>query len=741
MAYDDINKTFFPTRTGDSAGTALERKLLDNTRGATGIISRTRLLPDGSTLRLRTRGGFPDFIRDPSEQEDVLYEYRYAYGLVDTRFSISGTGEGTSLGGPLQVLIDETGAVESAEKTILKDDSTWKDALFNDLPTNYSGMMRRVAQVLHGAYVREASAGVGLRNSKFSVDPFYFSYAVSDGLYIDTATGKRWIIEVDGTGVYRIPISFLVELPAEEGGVSWRDVENSVFADNSYEDAVNILTLYWVVETFHRADKVLIADAPSCYSDGYSTWYSWLGWAFNYSGSAATIVCLRDDPTDGSWLQTTLFDMAITAIDGVPSYVSVTSSGTSRIATVVNDSSLSGDGVFQVADTYPGVCSTVSLYRPDAPPLTAAIYSYYGPSGTKRVFHYQNYAESSALGYVNNEYDYLTPITTSGWWNGAYSSNDGCRYPADGLVSSTTTGTIGGGFGFFGTAAPTGADDKNVSTVETVRKPCGVSGWVRFSGQPPYSWKIVTGGDEDGAVYQDTLGYTGYWWLQGEARIDVTTSAHVESVVTNNAVVMSGYDREAISFASFKNNYVAEHTETDTVASCVQFSGSVVATGSPALPNFDLAIGNITNVFPPPDPPGGAIYYIAGFIDHSPTAGLGIQGSGSGMYVAPIHPGSLVSIPLGSRTVPESISTSGGWYISIGDDDIELPLLSGEVFQVYAGGQTFGYKMGASAFSGAESPFPRREFYSADVTANPTVLNIGSTVACQFLLNNFVGVF
>jgi len=239
------------------------------------------------------------------------------------------------------------------------------------------------------------------------------------------------------------------------------------------------------------------------------------------------------------------------------------------------------------------------------------------------------------------------------------------------------------------------------------------------------------------------MGYTGSWWLQGDARIDVTTSAHIESIVTNNAVVMAGYDREAISFASFKNNYVAEHTETESVAPCVQFNGSVVAAGGPAQPNFDLAIGSVTNIFPPPDPPGGAIYYVAGFIDHSPTSGLGIQGSGSGMYVAPISPGSLVSISLGSRTIPESITTAGGWYISIGDDDVELPLLSGEVFQVYAGGQTFSYHIGASAFSGGVggAVAPQRRFYSPDITVATAVEGVGTLHSCQYTMQNFIGVF
>ena len=734
MAYDDKKDTFFPTRHPTGTGRANERHMLDNASGATGIKTRVREVADG-TVTLRTRAGFPHFSLERKTSSDVSYDYKYTYGLVDTQYSPTGTNDSSNASVDLRYLVDENGSVRSGPSVLLKDGADWKAELHADLPTNYSGMLRRVVQVQHGTREKKLSDSPVVLPKRKTVDQFSFTYATSNGLWVDDATGKRFIIEIDSTGVYRVPVAFSKELAP----VTWRADEAAIYAGNTFEVANNLISPYWDVIEFDRTTRIKIGDPPTCYASGYGTWYSWLGWGFNYTGTAATLVCIRDDPSDGSWLQTTIFDITITGIDGVPSYVEASSSDPNRIATNINDPGISGTGAFQVADTFAGVCSTVSLYRPDAPALTAAIYSYYGPSGAKRVFHYRNYAESAAPGYVNNQYDYTTAITTTGWWSGPYSSSDGCRHPIDGVVSSTTTGTLGGGFGFIGTTMPTGADDKNTSKVETVRKACGVSGWARFSGQPPYSWKIVYGGDEDGAVYQDTLGYTGYWWLQADARVDVTTSAHVDSIVTNSAVVMLGYDREAFAFAVYKNNYDAEHTESDSVAICTQFNGSVVATGEPGRPNFDLAIGAITNYFPPPDPPGGAVYTIAGFIDHSPTAGLGIQGSGSGLYVAPVYPGSLVSISTGSRTIPESITTSGGWYICIGDNEYTLPLQSDAVFDVYSGG-TFGYRLSGSAFSGSGTSFARRTFYSEDIILKPLTGGIGG-YKCVYTLQNFIGAF
>ncbi len=743
MSYKDDDKIVFPTRKGEPIGTSAERKMLDNARGAQGIVERVRELPDGSRVRLKTRAGFPDFVREPSGRStDVLYEYKYAYGLVDTKFSISGSGSDLSLGGPLRNLIDENGLVKSDAKTILKDNITWKAALFNDLPTNYSGLMRRVAQVRHGAHVKKVSTGgAKARASKYSVDDTYFSYATSDGIYVDNDSGRRWVIEVDGTGVYRIPIHFVKELPAVSGGQNWRDAEASIFAGNTYEAAVNLLTPYWTIKRFNRADRALIGSAPPCYSDGYITWYPWLGWAFNYDGSKATIVCLRNDPSDASWAQTTLFDITITAIDGVPSYATCASSETSRIATNRNDYDYEGDGIFQVADTYPGFCSTISMFHASAPALEAVIFSYYAPSGTKKLFKYKNYATTP----VSLSADYSgvvnVPITNVGWWSGgAYSSYDGTKTPSLGVVSETETGFSGGGYDFSGDALTPlyGADEKSVSRSDVVRREAGVGGWMTYAGSPPYTGKITSFADGSTA-YVDYDGYSGRWWLKADALLDVSGGSRTNTIVTNNAVVMPGYDREAISFATYRNSYTAAYTETSSVAPCSLFNGPVVAESGGG--KFDLAIGSLIGNYYDSSGNLTSKAEVAGFVNHAPTAGLAIDGYGTLLLSDYNDLDSNITVTTGSRDVPENITTAGEWIIHVGDEVLSRPLLNGTVFNVYTGGETFSYRIGGSAWSGALAPVGRRMFFSKDVNYPPEVVGVGGCHGLMYMLNNFVGVF
>lgn len=743
MSYKDDDKIVFPTRKGEPIGTSAERKMLDNARGAQGIVERVRDLPDGSRVRLKTRAGFPDFVREPSGRStDVLYEYKYAYGLVDTKFSISGSGSDLSLGGPLRNLIDENGLVKADAKTIIKDNITWKAELFNDLPTNYSGLMRRVAQVRHGAHIKKVSTGgVKARASKYSVDDTYFSYATSDGIYVDNDSGRRWVIEIDGTGVYRIPITFVKELPAVSGGQNWRDAEASIFAGNTYEAAVNLLTPYWTIKRFNRADRALIGSAPPCYSDGYITWYPWLGWAFNYDGSKATIVCLRDDPSDTSWAQTTLFDLTITAVDGVPSYVACVTSETSRIATNRNDYDYNGDGIFQVADTYPGLCSTMPMYHVDAPALEAVIFSYYAPSGAKKVFKYKNYSRTPVSLSANYSAAVTVPTALVGWWPAGWTSSlDGTTIPPLGVVSESESGFNGGGYDFSGDAMTPlyGADEKSTSRSDVVRKEAGIGGWMTYAGSPPYTGKVTyfPGGE---TAYVDYIGYSTYWWLKADALIDVSGGARTNTIVTNNAVVMSGYDREAIAFATYRHSYTAAYTETSSVAPCSLFSGPVVSASGGG--KFDLAIGSLIGNYY--DPYGNLVskQEVAGFVSHDAAKGLAIDGYGYSLISDYNNLSSNITVPTGSRSIPENIATAGEWVIHIGDEVLSRPLLNGTVFNVYSGGETFSYRMGGSAWSGANAPAARRMFFSKDVNYQPEVVGVGGCKALAYLLNNFVGVF
>lgn len=62
MSYDDTNDgLIFPVRDGAAQGTSLERKMLDAVGGSSGI--KTRVIDtNDATVRLRTRGGHPEFV-------------------------------------------------------------------------------------------------------------------------------------------------------------------------------------------------------------------------------------------------------------------------------------------------------------------------------------------------------------------------------------------------------------------------------------------------------------------------------------------------------------------------------------------------------------------------------------------------------------------------------------------------------------------------------------------------------
>ena len=76
MAFDNKGWPVFPTRQGSSVGKAIENKMLGAVGGADTICTRIQTLPDGSTVRLRTRNGMPEFVRTqtpPDAEEQKLF--------------------------------------------------------------------------------------------------------------------------------------------------------------------------------------------------------------------------------------------------------------------------------------------------------------------------------------------------------------------------------------------------------------------------------------------------------------------------------------------------------------------------------------------------------------------------------------------------------------------------------------------------------------------------------------------
>lgn len=66
--YDSDDKVIFPTRHGETTGSANERVMLDKV-DVTSFRTQYRDNPDGSVTRLRTRGGMPEFVTTAKKQE------------------------------------------------------------------------------------------------------------------------------------------------------------------------------------------------------------------------------------------------------------------------------------------------------------------------------------------------------------------------------------------------------------------------------------------------------------------------------------------------------------------------------------------------------------------------------------------------------------------------------------------------------------------------------------------------
>lgn len=73
MAFDDDGYPVFPTRTG-VIGTALENRML-GAAGVGTIKTSMKSLPDGTTVRLRTRNGMPEFVIDIDKRQICPIEY------------------------------------------------------------------------------------------------------------------------------------------------------------------------------------------------------------------------------------------------------------------------------------------------------------------------------------------------------------------------------------------------------------------------------------------------------------------------------------------------------------------------------------------------------------------------------------------------------------------------------------------------------------------------------------------
>lgn len=730
MAYDDKDKTFFPTRHGAAIGTGRERVMIDSVGGAQTIVTKIRENNDGSTTRLKTRAGFPEFITEGGRKDpEKIGKTRYAYGLVDSYFSVSGSVPSTS--SPLYNLINELGLCTAANKAILKDSAAWKNRLFGNLPTNFTGMMRRVAQVLFTQ--GKAGSHVGAKAPKIhAVDDFLSTSATSDGLVI-ASDGSRWIIEISADGIYRIPITF-----AEELTPTWEADEATVFSSHSYEEAVDIITPRWIVTRFVRAEKVLIGDPPQFYSGGYGAWYSWCAWAFSYDGTKATNVGLRNDPLDASWRQAGMHDVTISFSGNVPSYAISAETEVSRLATNVVDYGGDGTGVFQIADNYPGVLSTTSLHRSGASGIDAPIFSYYTKAGAKKVFRYKNFAIAPISEYTDDRYTETVglPVVGSRGAGGPNTMGDSSidiALPVSGITIQSKTGYSGGGYEFVGSNVYSGAGDFQHVVSDTKRISGGIGGYVVYSGIHPMTYKYqnyTSAGAESGAPYYAWPStYVTEWGIPAQSVLEENRANVDETRITKSCVVMDGYDRESIAFCAWQQNRVAAHTKTISNPSLNLMSDSILITLAEGLKDYRL--GEYLGITTQPDG-SYTLRYIGGIHDYAGAVGKLFGGT---LRNGPSLSSSIVTNYTGSVSVPEAKTENLSMSIFVGGNNFSSTPKTTNILNVYESGNVFLFRTGASAFYG------NRVFYSEEDNSFPVVSGVGQFKACQYTLNNFVGVF
>lgn len=781
MSYNkDPDDVVFPTRTGDAVGSALERKEIDNAGGPHVIATRVKELPDG-TLLAKMRGGFPDFKFTKREKFCPIYETAVEYGFVDTNYNVNGIGD--SLGGPLQNLIDETGQVDTGTKLI--DNHAWKEKFFvgvsserlgtsdGGLPSNYSGLMRRVMQVMYGIVAgvnvvgeEEAPAGASCQdNTDAVIGAFSCRFIKTHGLYINSA-GKRWVIEISPDGVFRTDITFVNEFVSDNVGL----VEDEIFAASAtYQEANNAVKDYWTIKEIDANSRTQIGPAPTCYADGYSPWYAWCGWAFNYTGRAATIVVAKTHDTEPSWYQTIIVDVAITESNGIPSYVVVTESSPAPLASPVNDSIEGGVAAIQVAQQQPGVCATLSIYSPvSTGDIHSPLFSFYTEAGVKNVYYMDRYtAHTNPYSFITNGYPETRHIGRVGTTMVGSSPNTSPDYEPhydptgedgydvtlptqmSGIFQDNQTGTFSGGFGFSGTSYGTSHNvDKNVSRSYSEYS-SGAAGWnTTGAGNGIYGASVIhwsyLAWTQDGIGYQwyDRLGDLGnsygatYYATRMTMRDSTSAPSHQVIVVHDATVVISGYDRESFAIAYTRYDSNSAYTTTTT------YSGYALNTGEILYARENGSDpGQWANFMGAEDwwmytVVGGQAYvsHVVGTYDVGALAGMVGPASYLWDNVNGGFQGSTVPVANYTTYIPASSTQTRELWVYVGGNEYTSQPEDTSLHFTYIGGATFWFTCGSSAFK-------NRAFHATDISAHPECENIGQCLVGAKSLFGFVGVF
>ena len=789
MSYkDEDDGLIFPTRFGTPPGTSVERKMLDNAGGSGGIVRRYRLNVDGSRTSLRTRAGNPKFMTDKDGNKNfcpVLVPYVDS-GFVDTTYNYNGLNDSSS--GKLQYLIGRGGAVIPDQYVKLKDTHDWKEnfgdgqavnddgVLYGGLPSNYSGLMRRMMQVWHGTSGEKKGTfyevSPGMPCPKIDKhDPFSCRYVKTHGLYIN-AEGARWIIEVSSEGVFRIPITFLREFDTDDVK-GFEEDRVGYFVD--YNDFEAEAKEYWTITHFNHSEKVQIGDAPASYTEGYSPWYPWCGWGFDYKGQRATIALSRQHPSEPTWYQACLYELTITEASGVPSYATATKAEESTLATSINDYDDNTNAFIQCAVGNPGVLQTISLFSPVSVGATinAPIFSFYEESGTKQVYRFETYPSSGVTNQQNGDNGNPTTVTISatGTWlitktgYGTVSVEFGpdkdvlyqsYQHPVqtvmDGLAREWFTGTTGGWAGFSNGDFPSQNTDRSGSrTHEEFRTggdAIGDSGKGTHFGPGMFTRCVVTNGTNPDPQYNPWYRVCPGQFQEYTVRASLTyryrlgSTSHGTSMWHYSTLLMTGYDRESSAFAHSKHSYTNAYNLSGNYDGYGLIGGTILEsrpiTGVVFTANSFTHGGGIQNGCAPWSTDDGVNYY--------PNVTVGwfdlYAASGSVMYTGNLYTDwdcfTQLSPPTINDSVPATGTLSRTLYLRVGGVQKVFAFDGDDIHQTRFGVDVVRFWIGASAFTGRGA---QTLFYSENVNEKPKVDGLTGYPKALKSLYGFVGVF
>lgn len=776
MSYkkDDLG-VVFPTRTGDSQGAAAERKMLDAVGGSDGIRKQERIHDDGAVTRLATRAGNPEFITTKAPDK-MCWKYSATInsGFVDTTYNFMGVGDTSNE--PIRSLYLRDGSVPPDDGVLIKNDHGWKAAFlygetwgaessYGGLPSNFSGAMRRLMQIYQGTTKDKngiqypVAAGEECPKPP-TKQPFSCTYGKTHGVYF-SPSGKRWIIEIGSEGIFRVEVTFLREFSSANYAAEETD---SVAAAE-----------YWTLTEVKWSEKQPIGVAPTSYALGFAPWYFWCGWAFDSTGSAATNVLMREHPTRTNWLQSAMFDIAISLSGDIPAYAICTMSDVQDLASPVRDTHDGDTANIQAPIDLPGICYTQQIYVYGASGVDAPIFSFY-EGVVKQVYRFvvhptRDASEESVYGDGGPQaFTWSKTGDMAGFPLLPDSDTSTYETQMDGIRDETLVGTRGGGVAGTGTGFPNQNTDEDAyaTTVEYVSGPSGFSIHAPLigaaGGLPAYPGlfhetlvtSVVISADglsshsnTTTVLTPDLSGYSNalLWVIPIQVRYTVAGASHLRQSTHKSTVAINGYDRESISLAVTTVTTKASYTRSGTwtgVNRNVQAQGpsQFGGPGCPA-PAHVLTPGapdelQISSTIQLRDGPGYILIethpgIISGCYDTSGLPGLVCSAPGTIRTID----GTVITVPDFSDTVPATYSTTALLYTrvcgvtevsSLGSNRVHYASASGGAFELYAGSSAFRFD--GTAY-----------FYSKDADEKPTIVGVGSRTLATGRLFGFIGVF